>query len=178
VAAGTPLGLEARRFMDAGELVPDEVVIGMIRERLDAGAEDFLLDGFPRTIAQAEALDDMLSDLGAPLDAVLLLSVSRAELVRRLAGRWLCRTCGRSWHEVSNPHRRDEDCLETGKDCDLYQRDDDRAETVANRLDVYDAQTAPLVGYYRERGLLRELDGERSLEDVYAQIEATVAPGR
>lgn len=162
--------------MDAGELVPDAVVVGMIRERLHPGADDFLLDGFPRTIAQAEALDAMLAGLGSPLDAVLSLAVAREELMRRLAGRWLCRTCGRSWHEVSNPHRVDEVCAAQAGPCDLYQRDDDRAETVATRLDVYDAQTAPLIDYYRTRGLLREVDGERDLEDVHAQIQAAIAP--
>ncbi len=175
VAAGTPLGLEAKRFMDAGELVPDAVVVGMIRERLDGAADRFLLDGFPRTIAQAEALDAMLAELDAPLDAVILLSVSREELMRRLAGRWLCRRCGRSFHETSNPYDPANDpCPSTGGPCELYQRDDDRPETVANRLDVYDEQTAPLIGYYEERGLLVAIDGERSLEDVYAQIQAAV----
>jgi adenylate kinase len=175
VAAGSPLGSEAKRYMDAGELVPDEVVIGMIRGRLEeGGAESFLLDGFPRTVAQAEALDRMLQELGAPLDAVLLLDVSRDELVRRLSGRWICRACGRSWHEVSNPRPPGTVCEATGGGCDLYQRDDDRPETVQNRLAVYDQQTAPLIDYYRERGLLREIDGERSLDEVYAQIKASV----
>jgi adenylate kinase len=174
VAAGSPLGVEAKRYMDAGQLVPDEVVIGMIRDRLQArGAERFLLDGFPRTVAQAEALDRMLEELGAPLDAVLLLAVPRDELVRRLSGRWLCRACGRSWHEVSNPYQ-GQPCPSTGGECDLYQRDDDRPETVQNRLSVYEQQTAPLIDHYRERGLLRELDGGRSPDDVYAQIKATV----
>jgi adenylate kinase len=105
VAAGSALGREAKQYMEAGELVPDDVVIGMIRGRLEAGAADrFLLDGFPRTVAQAEALDQMLGELDAPLDAVLLLEVPRDELVRRLGGRWICRNCGRSFHEVSNPY--------------------------------------------------------------------------
>jgi adenylate kinase len=173
VAAGTPLGEEAKRHMDAGDLVPDDVVTGMIRGRLEGGAERFLLDGFPRTVPQAEALDEMLAELGAPLDAVLLLTVPRDELVRRLAGRWLCRVCGRSWHEVFNPHRRDDRCP-PDRECELYQREDDRPETVARRLDVYDAQTAPLIGYYTERGLLREIDGERSPDEVHAQIEASL----
>jgi adenylate kinase len=161
--------------MDAGELVPDEVVIGMIRGRLEEGGTDrFLLDGFPRTVAQAEALDGMLAELGAPLDAVLLLDVSRDELVRRLSGRWICRACGRSWHEVFNPRPAGTVCEVTGGDCTLYQRDDDRPETVQNRLAVYDQQTAPLIDYYRERGLLREIDGERSMDEVYAQIKASV----
>jgi len=160
--------------MDAGDLVPDEVVVGMIRERLSPGADDFLLDGFPRTLAQAQALDQMLGELDAPLDAVLSLEVSRDELVRRLAGRWICRTCGRSWHEVFAPHVRDATCESIGE-CDLYQRADDRADAVANRLSVYDDSTAPLIGYYAERGLLRPINAEQSQDQVYGQISSAVA---
>jgi adenylate kinase len=162
--------------MDAGDLVPDEVVIGMLRLRVEALGTDpsFLLDGFPRTVPQAEALDEVLEELEAPLDDVLLLVVDREELVRRLAGRWICRDCGRSWHEVSNPPPRDERCERTGKPHDLYQRADDRPEAVANRLKVYDQQTAPLADYYRRRGLLREIDGQQSPDDVYGQIQATL----
>lgn len=178
VAQGTPLGIEARRYMDAGDLVPDEVVIGMIRERLTSQSDDFMLDGFPRTVPQADALDVMLADLGAPLDAVVSLAVSRDELVRRLAGRWLCRTCGRSWHDVSNPYVRDKACEAQTSDCELYQRDDDRAEAVANRLDVYDTQTAPLIGYYRERGLLREVDGSLPLDEVQTRVVEALTAGR
>jgi adenylate kinase len=174
VGQGTPLGVQAKRYMDAGDLVPDEVVIGMIRERLAPGADNFLLDGFPRTLAQAQALDQMLSELDAPLDAVLSLEVSRDELVRRLAGRWICRTCGRSWHEVFAPHVRDATCESVG-DCDLYQRADDRADAVANRLSVYADSTAPLIGYYAERGLLRPINGEQSQDQVYGQISSAVA---
>ncbi len=160
--------------MDAGDLVPDEVVIGMIRERLNPGADDFLLDGFPRTLAQAQALDQTLAELDAPLDAVLSLEVSRDELIRRLAGRWICRTCGRSWHEVFAPHVRDAACEAIG-DCDLYQRADDRAEAVENRLNVYEQSTAPLIDYYAERGLLRAVNGEQSQDEVYGQITSAVA---
>ncbi len=174
VAKGTDLGREAKRYMDAGDLVPDAVVVGMIRERLSPGEDNFLLDGFPRTLAQAQALDQMLADLGAPLDAVLLLEVSREELVRRLAGRWICRTCGRSWHEVFAPHVRDATC-ETIGECDLYQRADDRPEAVENRLSVYAASTAPLIDYYAARGLLRTIDGEQSQDEVYGQITSAVA---
>jgi adenylate kinase len=162
--------------MDAGDLVPDPVVIGMIRERLSPGEDDFLLDGFPRTLAQAQALDAMLAELGAPLDAVLSLDVSREELVRRLAGRWICRTCGRSWHEVFAPHVRDATCEATGA-CDLYQRADDRAEAVENRLSVYEESTAPLIDYYARRGLLRRINGELSPDEVYGQITSAVAGG-
>jgi adenylate kinase len=164
--------------MDAGELVPDAVVVGMIREKLSDGSEGrFLLDGFPRSVPQADALDAMLGEVGLPLDAVVAIRVTRDELVRRLAGRWICRRCGRSFHEVFNPYRGDP-CPAGGGPCDLYQRDDDRPETVMNRLAVYEEQTAPLIDYYRSRGLLREVDGERTPDEVYAQIVTHIpAPG-
>ena len=158
--------------MDAGELVPDAVVVGMIRERVSGeGAREagFLLDGFPRSVPQADALDRMLTDLDLPLDGVISINVSRDELVRRLAGRWICRRCGRSFHEVFNPYPGDP-CPAGGGQCDLYQREDDRPETVINRLSVYDEQTAPLIDYYRARGLLREVGGERTPDEVHAQI--------
>lgn len=163
--------------MDAGELVPDAVVVGMIRDRLQAGgAERFLLDGFPRSVSQAQALDAVLADLDAPLEHVLSLRVSRDELVRRLAGRWICRKCGKSYHEVFAPYG-GEPCPDGGT-CDLYQRDDDRPETVSNRLSVYERQTEPLIDYYRSRGLLREIDGERAPDEVYAEVRgASGAPG-
>jgi adenylate kinase len=174
VAEGTELGREAKGYMDRGDLVPDGVVVGMIRERLaDGGADGFLLDGFPRSRGQAEGLDAMLDELGAPLDAVLLLAVGREELMRRLAGRWLCRRCGRTFNESSAPYMGDP-CPAGGGRCDLYQREDDRPETVANRLDVYEAQTAPLVDHYRAAGILREIDGTRSPEEVYEQITASL----
>jgi adenylate kinase len=160
--------------MDAGELVPDAVVVGMIRDKLAGGANSrFLLDGFPRSVPQADALDAMLTDLDLPLDAVISIAVSRDELVRRLAGRWICRRCGRSFHEVFNPYT-GEACPAGGGTCDLYQRDDDRPETVMNRLAVYEEQTAPLIDYYRARQLLREVDGERTPDEVYGQIVAYV----
>src|SRR5680860_1064094 len=126
--------------MEAGELVPDNVVVGMIREKLTSGGTGrFLLDGFPRSVPQADALDGTLADLGMPLDGVISISVSREELVRRLAGRWICRRCGRSFHEVFAPYG-GEPCPsgDGSEPCDLYQREDDRPETVANRLAVYE----------------------------------------
>lgn len=171
VAAGTPLGLEAKKHMDAGGLVPDEVVIGMIREALAEKPDGFLLDGFPRTVAQAEALGAMLDDLDAPLDAVISLDVPTDELTRRLGGRWICRRCGRSFHETSNPY--DGSACPDGdgtEPCDLYQRDDDRPEAVAARLQTYADQTAPVAEYYRSAGLLREVDGTGALDEVYARI--------
>ncbi len=174
VKEGTPLGLEAKRYMDAGDLVPDAVVIGMIQEALAGRTDDFMLDGFPRTTPQAEALDAMLAGMGAPVDAVISFDVPRDELVRRLGGRWICRGCGRSFHEVSNPYD-GAPCSATGAECDLYQRDDDRPEAVANRLDVYDSQTAPLIAYYASRGLLRRVDGALPLDEVQAQVVEAIA---
>lgn len=174
LAAGTELGLEARRHMDAGELVPDAVVIGMVRERLAAGATDVLFDGFPRTVPQAEALDGLLTELKSPIDVVLLLSVPREELAQRLGGRWLCRACGKSYHEVFAPYGGDPCRSADGAACDLYQRDDDRPEAVANRLDVYDNQTAPLVGYYEAGGRLRRVDGLGTADEVYERIQAAI----
>jgi adenylate kinase len=163
--------------MDAGDLVPDAVVVGMIRERLVGPAvDDFLLDGFPRSLTQAHALDEMLAELDAPLDVVLSLEVAHDELVRRLAGRWICRDCGRSFHEVSAPYDPEHDpCPETGAACDLYQRPDDRAEAVENRLKVFAEQTAPLIDYYASAGLLRRIDGERPQDEVYEQITSSLA---
>lgn len=174
VKEGTPLGLEAKRYMDAGDLVPDAVVIGMIQEALAGRTDDFMLDGFPRTTPQAEALDAMLARMGAPVDAVISFDVPRDELVRRLGGRWICRGCGRSFHEVSNPYD-GAPCSAAGAECDLYQRDDDRPEAVANRLDVYDSQTAPLIAYYASRGLLRRVDGALPLDEVQAQVVEAIA---
>lgn len=174
LAAGTALGREAKRHMDAGDLVPDAVVIGMVRERLTGGAADVLFDGFPRTVPQAEALDALLVEIGAPIDAVLLLDVPRDELARRLGGRWLCRACGRSYHEVSAPYSGGPCRAAAGSACDLYQRDDDRPEAVANRLDVYDTQTAPLVGYYEAGGRMRRIDGQGTADEVYGRIQAAI----
>lgn len=147
----------------------------MIRESLADHADAFLLDGFPRTVAQAEALGGMLADLNAPLDAVISLVVPTDELTRRLGGRWICRRCGRSFHETSNPYDKSA-CPEGtgGEECDLYQRDDDRPETVAARLKAYADQTAPVAEFYRAAGLLREVDGTGALDEVAARIKAAI----
>ncbi len=160
--------------MDAGDLVPDAVVIGMIQGRLDGSADNFLLDGFPRTVAQAEALDAMLAALDAPLQAVVSLRVPDDELMRRLGGRWLCRKCGRAFHEVSNPYSPDDRCPADGGVCDLYQRDDDKPDTIAARLATYRDQTSPVIGYYAAHDVLREIDGTGQLDAVYARIRAAV----
>jgi len=166
VSQRTPLGLQAKKFMDAGDLVPDEVTIDMVRERLgEEDAQDgFLLDGFPRTVPQAEVLDAMLSQLGAKLDVVLELVVDDDEVVRRLSGRRTCRNCGHVWHLDFDPPARESTCDRCGGE--LFQRDDDRPDTVRHRIEVYGDQTAPLIAYYAERGLLVGLDATGPVEDV------------
>ena len=178
VAAGTPLGREAQRIMERGALVPDDVMIGLIAERLrqpDA-ARGFILDGFPRTIAQAEALDRLLEDLGAGLDAVVYFDVAEPELLRRLTGRRLCRRCQAAFHQVSAPPRRDGVCDRCGGD--LHQRDDDREDTVRTRLEVYGRQTAPLLDYYRGRGLLATINGEGRIEAIHDAIRRAATAAR
>ncbi len=171
VAEGTPLGREAKRYMDAGALVPDDVVIGLVDERLarpDAGP-GYVLDGFPRTVAQAEALDALLRRRGQDLDRVLFFDVSRQELLRRLTGRRICRQCGTAFHLISAPPKTAGRCDQCGGE--LYQREDDAEATVAHRLDVYQTQTAPLLDYYRERGLLVAVPGEGSVDQVAGLIQ-------
>jgi adenylate kinase len=169
VSQGTPLGVEARRYMDAGKLVPDEVTINMVRDRLaDSDAEDgFLLDGFPRNVPQAAALDKMLTDLGTELDVVLELVVDDDEVIRRLSGRRTCRGCGKVWHVEFDPPSHDGVCDRCGGE--LYQRDDDKAETIAERLRVYSTETAPLVDYYGAQGKLVGIDATGPVEDVTAR---------
>lgn len=173
VGNGTPLGLEAKTYMDAGELVPDSVTIAMVKARLaeDDVRHGFLLDGFPRNVEQAAALDALLDDLGSGLDAVLEMQVDNGEIIRRLAGRRTCHGCGQIWHVDYDPTLVEGVCDACGGE--LYQREDDQAETIRRRLEVYDEQTAPLVSYYAERGLLVALAASGAVEDVTAQaIEA------
>jgi adenylate kinase len=167
VSSGTPLGVQAKAFMDRGDLVPDDVTIDMVRNRLrepDA-LPGFLLDGFPRTVPQAEVLDDMLRDASdAKLDVVLELVVDDDEVIRRLSGRRTCRSCNHIWHVDFDPPKVEGVCdLDGGA---LYQRDDDKAETIANRLEVYAQSTAPLVSYYAGRGLLVGIDATGPVDDV------------
>lgn len=171
VANQTELGLQAKTYMTRGELVPDRVVIGIVKDRLDEPDCDagFLLDGFPRTVAQAQALEEALTAPGRRLDGVLNIVVARDELIRRLTGRRTCRSCGKVYHLVYDPPREPERCDLCGGE--LYQRADDREETVIHRLEVYEEQTAPLVDFYRQRSLLREIKGEGSVDEVFAQIE-------
>lgn len=176
VSEGTPLGLEARKYMDAGDLVPDEVTIEMVADRLDEddARDGFLLDGFPRTVVQAERLDALLDEHGERLDVVLELVVDDDEVIRRLSGRRTCRGCGRVWHLDFDPPNRDDRCDRCGGE--LFQRDDDRAETVRHRLEVYADQTAPLIAYYAERGKLIGLDATGPVEDVTGRAIDALRP--
>jgi adenylate kinase len=171
---GSPLGLEAKRFMDQGLLVPDEVVIGIVAERLDAAdcRNGFLLDGFPRTVAQAQALDALLVRRGGPLGAVLLIALPRAEALKRLAGRRVCEPCGAMFHVSFDPPAHLDRCDRCGGR--LVQRPDDREETVRHRMEVYARETAPVIEHYRAAGLLREVDGTGSREDVFRRVAASV----
>ena len=176
MAGGTPLGREAKQYYDRGELVPDDVILRMVAERLrqaDA-AQGFILDGFPRTIAQADGLAAMLDTIGQKIDAAVYFDVSEPELVRRLTGRRLCRQCQTPFHVVSAPPKREGVCDKCGGE--LYQRVDDSEATVRNRLEVYERQTAPLLDYYRKRGLLKTVPGEGAVEKIRQALrEATGA---
>jgi adenylate kinase len=175
VEDGTPLGQEAKGYMDRGELVPDEVIVGVIVDRLgeDDAADGFLMDGFPRTIAQAEALEQALGEAGRGLTAALLIDVPDQVAIRRISGRRMCQKAGHVYHVDTNRPKHDNICDIDGSR--LIQRDDDNEETVRRRLDVYRDQTAPLIDYYEERELLKRFDGERSPTEVHDHIRATLA---
>lgn len=175
VEEGTELGKKAKEYMDAGELVPDEVIIGVILECVDGEEcrDGFLLDGFPRTIAQAEALEEALAKRDRRLTAALLIDVPDEELVRRLAGRRVCVKAGHPYHVDFDPPKHEGVCDQDGSR--LVQREDDKEETVKKRLAVYHEQTAPLIKYYEDRGLLRRFDGTRSPTEVHDHIRATIA---
>ena len=176
VAKGTRMGLEAQKYMGSGALVPDEVVIGVVRERLaepDA-ADGFLLDGFPRTIPQAEQLDAMLAEAGRAVTHVVLIDVPADELVQRIAGRRSCAGCGKLYNVTFDPPKADGVCDVCGRE--LVQRADDNEDTVRNRIAVYEDQTAPLIGYYTERGVLESaLGGGKLPDEVYAQVQQILA---
>jgi adenylate kinase len=178
VSQGTPLGLKAKAYMDAGDLVPDEVTIEMVRDRLaeDDAAKGFLLDGFPRNVPQAQVLDGMLLELGTSLDVVLELVVDDDEVVRRLSGRRTCRTCNRVWHIDFDPTEVEGVCDRCGGE--LFQRDDDREETIRHRLEVYAEQTAPLVGYYADAGILVGIDATGPVDDVTDRAIRALRPFR
>jgi adenylate kinase len=178
VSQGTPLGLEAKRYMDKGDLVPDDVTVNMVRDRLaeEDAREGFLLDGFPRTVPQAQMLDDILAEVGVKLDIVLELVVDDDEVIRRLSGRRTCRTCNHIWHVDFDPPSVAGVCDIDGGE--LYQRDDDQAETIANRLQVYGDSTAPLVGYYAGRGLLVGIDATGPVDDITDRAIDALRPFR
>jgi adenylate kinase len=168
----TTMGLQAKRFMDRGDLVPDDILLGAIEERLNRNdcTTGFILDGFPRTVAQADALAAMLQTKGAAIDRVASLNVPREEVVKRLSGRRTCRDCGAMYHIIFDPPSNSGLCNNCNGE--LYQRDDDQEDTILARLDVYDRQTAPLMALYRQQGLLREVDGVGSQDQVFGRLLA------
>ena len=170
VAAGTEFGKLAQAAMDAGELVSDDIVLGIIRERLahDDAAKGFILDGFPRNLSQAQALESVLDEINAPLDAVILLDVDPDILMKRLTGRRTCSVTGKLLNIYFSPQSELDECVAAGGE--LIQRADDNEETIGNRLRVYRQQTEPLIRHYSEAGLLKELDGEGSVDDIYARL--------
>lgn len=170
VTASTPMGVKAKTFMDAGDLVPDEVVVGIVRERLQESdcAQGFILDGFPRTVAQADALKESLVQLSKQIDAVVSLQVDTDALVERLTGRRACKSCGKGFHVTFDPPAADGRCSACGGE--LMQRDDDHEDTIRRRMDTYRQQTAPLEDYYRKDELLLTVNGMGSIEDVHKTI--------
>jgi adenylate kinase len=170
VADQTPLGKEASGYINSGALVPDSLIVNLVAERLKEKdcEKGFVLDGFPRTIPQAESLDEILKKMGLNLNCVLSVQVPHEVIVERLAGRRTCRQCGGLCHVAFNPPTRDGICDRCGGE--LYQRDDDKEQTIANRLQVYERQTAPLVSYYRDRGLLREVNGVGEVSEIRARV--------
>ncbi len=177
VTAQSKLGIAAKSVMDAGKLVDDQIVLGMIKERLGAPdvAKGFILDGFPRNLSQAAALEGLLKELGQPLDVVVLMQVDNDELVRRIGGRRTCRNCGRVFNVFTSPPAPGETCPKTGGAHDLFQRPDDTEATVADRLKVYDEKTSPLAQFYEDRGLLRRIYAEGELDVVTARLEKVLS---
>ena len=174
VKEGTPMGLKAKEYMDGGKLVPDEVVIGIVKDRLAADdcAKGFILDGFPRTIPQAEALDKVLAEMGKKIEYVVNVAVPESELLTRLTGRRTCKKCGAMYHVKFNPPKQDGVCDKCGGE--LYQRDDDKEETILNRLKVYNDQTAPLIEYYKKQGVLVDIDGSKDIGEIFKDICAAL----
>lgn len=167
---GTPLGLEAKKYMDAGGLVPDSVVIGLVKERIQKpdASGGYMLDGFPRTVAQAEELDSILGGLGQKIDHVVSVEVPNSELMGRLTGRRTCRACGAGFHVMFDPPKKEGICDKCGGE--LYQRSDDNEATVKSRLDTYEAQTKPLIDYYADQSKLRRIDGVGKMDDILKRI--------
>ena len=178
IKGGTELGLKAKSFMDQGALVPDEVTIGIVRERLSAAdcEEGFLLDGFPRTVPQAEALESLLADLGKRIEHVVNIQVEQDELVKRLSGRRICKVCGTAYHLLFNPPQVEGVCDKDGGE--LYMREDDNPETVTNRLEVNIKQTQPLLDFYEDKGVLQNINGQQDIQKVFADIDALLKGDR
>lgn len=170
----TPLGIKAKELMDMGALVSDEIVIGIVEERLARSdcEKGFILDGFPRTIPQADELKKLLRVRGKAIDHVISVEVDREELLARITGRLTCRGCGKGFHKVFDPPKAGDRCDGCGGE--LYQRDDDKEETMRNRLDVYERQTAPLAAYYGEESLLRTINGSGSIDDIQRKLLTTL----
>lgn len=174
----TPMGIKAKGYMDAGALVPDEVVVGIVEERLARPdcASGFILDGFPRTVGQADALKRTLAGMGKTIEHVISITVDKEELLGRITGRRTCRLCGKGYHLLFDPPKRNGACDECGGE--LFQRDDDKEETMRNRLDVYEKQTAPLIAYYAHESLLRTICGTGSIEDIQQNLLTGIAGGK
>ncbi len=170
VADGTPLGKEAKSYMDKGELVPDSVVIGLVKERIvrDDCKNGYILDGFPRNTSQAEVLDKVLADMNAPLDTALSVDVEKNDLMKRLTGRRTCKGCQQMYNVHFSPPKKEEVCDKCGGE--LYQRDDDREETIKNRLDIYEKSTAPLIDYYGKKGILKSVSGVGNIDEIFNNV--------
>lgn len=170
IKEGTEMGKQAKSYIDKGQLVPDEVTIGIVRDRLgqDDCKKGFILDGFPRTVEQADALTGILRDLGLSLTRVLNINVSASDLIERAVGRRICKKCGATYHTKFNPPKKEGICDECGSE--LFQRADDNAETMKNRLSVYEASTKPLIDYYKKAGLYTEVDGRQAIDKVTADL--------
>lgn len=174
VSAGTPLGKEAKSYMDKGELVPDSVVLGMVEERLkqDDCKKGYILDGFPRNTAQAEALDKMLASLNMSLTGALSVDVPFEDLMKRLTGRRTCKSCGQMYNIYFGPPKKEGACDKCSGD--LFQRDDDKEATIKKRLEVYTAQTEPLIGYYKNKGILKSVSGTGSIDEIFKKVCETL----
>lgn len=175
IAEGTALGLEAKSYMDEGKLVPDEVTTGIVKERLAKNdcAKGFLLDGFPRTMDQAHALQTIMKELNKQIDAVINIEVDPAVIVDRLSGRFICRDCGATYHKLYNRPKVEDTCDRCGGH-NFYQREDDKPETVKNRLDVNIKNSEPILNFYKEEGIRYDVDGDRDIEDVFADVKKII----
>jgi len=177
VADGTPLGREAKNYMERGELVPDSIVIGLVKERItrDDCKKGYILDGFPRNTSQAEALDRVLAEMNAPLDVALNVDVEKEELLKRLTGRRTCRNCQQMYNVYFSPPKTDGVCDKCGGE--LYQREDDKEETIKKRLEVYEKSTAPLIKYYNRKGILKTVKGAGSIDEIFSKVCSILEAG-